>query len=83
MLLNRDDVQKERGLGLIGISKSGDIVLQMAAFLPSNKIKAVVAMNCMPNALVTDVDYKKKRVLTGRYNCSDIFACSKIKFFAV
>ena len=67
LLLDRDEVQKERGLGLIGISKSGDIVLEMAAFIPSNKIKAVVAMNCMPNALVTDVDYKGKRVLSGKH----------------
>ena len=67
LLQNRDEVQKERGLGLIGISKSGDIVLEMAAFFPSSKIKAVVAMNCMPNALVTDVDYKGKRVLSGKY----------------
>ena len=64
LLLERDEVQKDKGLGLIGISKSGDIVLEMAAYLPCNKIKAVVAMNCMPNALVTDVDYKGKRVLS-------------------
>ena len=67
LLLERDEVQKDKGLGLIGISKSGDIVLEMAAYLPSNKIKAVVAMNCMPNALVTDVDYKGKRVLSCKY----------------
>ena len=67
LLLERDEVQKDRGVGLIGISKSGDIVLEMAAYLPSNKIKAVVAMNCMPNALVTDVDYKGKRVLSCKY----------------
>ena len=65
-LLDRDEVQKDRGLGLIGISKSGDIVLDMAAFLPSNKVKAVVAMNCMVNSLVTDLDYKGKRVLSGK-----------------
>ena len=65
-LLDRDDVQKEKGLGCIGISKSGDIVLDMAAFLPSNKVKAVVAMNCLVNSFLTDLDYKGKRVLSGK-----------------
>jgi cephalosporin-C deacetylase-like acetyl esterase len=60
-----EEVQKGRGIGLMGISKGGDIALTMAAFLPRNKIAATVAINCMANSLVSDVVYKGKKILSG------------------
>ena len=60
-----EEIQKGRGVGVIGISKSGDVALTMAAFLPGSKVVAVVAMNCMPNSLVADVAYKGEKVLSG------------------
>ncbi len=59
------EVQKGKGIGVMGISKAGDIALTMAAFLPSNKIVATVAMNCMTNSLVSDVFYNGKKILSG------------------
>ena len=75
LLLDMDEVQKDKGLGLIGISKSGDIVLNMAAFLPSGKIAAVVAMNCMVNSLACALNYKGKRALSGESFNLIIFYC--------
>ena len=67
LVRNLDEVQKQKGIGLIGISKAGDIVLDMAAYLPSEKIAGAVAMNTMMNSLVTDVVYKGEKVLSGMY----------------
>ena len=49
----------------MGISKAGDIALSMTGYLPSNKVAATVAINCMMNSLVTDVVYKGEKVLSG------------------
>ena len=65
-LLGLKEVKQGQGVGILGISKAGDIALEIAAFLPSNKIAAVVAMNCIFNSLVTDLKYKGETVLAGR-----------------
>ena len=65
ILLSMEEIQKEMGVGLMGISKAGDIALSLTAFLPHGKIAATVAINCMANSLVTDVVYKQKPVLKG------------------
>ena len=65
-LLGLKEVRQGQGVGILGISKAGDIALEIAAFLPSNKIAAVVAMNCIFNSLVTDLKYKGETVLEGR-----------------
>ena len=64
LLMGIKEVQKERGVGIMGISKAGDIALTMAAYLPSNKIAATVVINCMANSLVSDVVYKGKKILS-------------------
>ena len=60
-----EEIQKGKGIGLMGISKAGDIALALTGYLPSNKIAATVAINCMLNSLVTDVVYKGEKVLSG------------------
>ena len=65
MLLGMDEIQKKDGIGVMGISKSGDIALSMAAYLPSSKIKAIFVINTWLNSLVTDLLYKGEPVLVG------------------
>ena len=65
-LMGLKEVKQGQGVGILGISKAGDIALEIAAFLPSNKIAVVVAMNCIFNSLVTDLKYKGETVLAGR-----------------
>ena len=60
-----DEIQKKDGIGVMGISKSGDIALSMAAYLPSSKIKAIFAMNTWLNSVATDLLYKGELVLAG------------------
>ena len=50
-------------------------MLNMAAFLPSGKIAAVVAMNCMVNSLACALNYKGKRALSGESFNLIIFYC--------
>ena len=65
MLLRMDEIEKKAGIGVMGISKAGDIALSMAAYLPSNKIKATFVMNTWVVSVVTDVLYKGEPVLSG------------------
>ena len=60
------EIRAERGIGLMGISKGGDIALSMAAFFPENKIGATFIMNSYMNSVITDATYKGVKVLNGR-----------------
>ena len=64
-MLNLPQVDKEHGVALCGLSKGGEIVLTMAAFLPSEKLSGVIIMNSVMNYFVQDVMYKGQKVLSG------------------
>ena len=65
-MLNLPQVAKNHGVALSGLSKAGEIVLTMAAFLPNEKLSGVMIMNSVTNYFVQNVIYKGKQVLTGR-----------------
>ena len=65
MLLNMEDVQKTKGVGLMAISKAGEVALLMTGFLPQHKISATCVINSMMNFFMQDVVYKNKTVLQG------------------
>jgi len=60
----REDIAND-GVGLLGISKGGDIALSMAAFLP-HKIKAIVPMNGSVSSVGGSTQYKD-HVVEGCY----------------
>ena len=64
-MLNLPQVDKEHGVALSGLSKAGEIVLSMAAFLPNEKLSGVIIMNSVMNYFVQDVMYKGEKVLSG------------------
>ena len=66
-MLNLEQVDKKHGIALSGLSKAGEIVLTMAAFLPNEKLSGVIVMNSVMNYFMTDVMYKGKPVLNGKY----------------
>ena len=65
-MLSLEQVDKKHGVALMGLSKGGEIVLSMAAFLPSEKLSGVIAMNSAMNYWMQDVVYKGNKVLTGK-----------------
>ena len=65
-MLALEQVDKEHGVALMGLSKAGEIVLSMAAFLPSEKLSGVIVMNSVMNYWMQDVIYKGNKVLTGK-----------------
>ena len=64
-MLNLEYVDKEHGVALSGLSKAGEIVLSMAAFLPCEKLSGVIAMNSVMNCFGQGVMYKGKQVISG------------------
>ena len=64
-MLNLPQVDKEHGVALSGLSKAGEIVLSMSAFLPNDKLSGVIIMNSVMNYFVQDVMYKGEKVLSG------------------
>ena len=66
-MLNLPQVDKNHGVALSGLSKAGEIVLTMAAFLPKEKLSGVIIMNSVMNYFVQNVMYKGKQVLSGRH----------------
>lgn len=66
-MLNLEQVDKKHGVALSGLSKAGEIVLTMAAFLPNEKLSGVIVMNSVMNYFMQDVMYKGKQVLAGNH----------------
>ena len=65
MLLNMEEVQKSKGVGLMAISKAGEVALLLTGFLPQHKIAATCVINSMMNFFMQNVVYKGKTVLQG------------------
>ena len=65
-MLNLPQVDSKHGVALSGLSKAGEIVLSMAAFLPNEKLSGVIIMNSVMNYFVQDVIYKGEKVLSGK-----------------
>ena len=65
-MLNLPQVDTKHGVALSGLSKAGEIVLSMAAFLPNEKLSGVIIMNSVMNYFVQDVIYKGEKVLSGK-----------------
>ena len=65
-MLNLPQVDNKHGVALSGLSKAGEIVLSMAAFLPDEKLSGVIIMNSVMNYFVQDVMYKGEKVLSGK-----------------
>ena len=70
-MLSLPQVDKEHGVALSGLSKAGEIVLSMAAFLPNEKLSGVIIMNSVMNYFVQDVMYKGEKVLSGNKQWSN------------
>ncbi len=66
VLIKRKAIKSDKGLGLSGISKGGEISLAMMAYLPEDKIGAVAIMNSVMNLGVIPAVYKGKTVCEGR-----------------
>lgn len=64
MLLGMEKIQRNTGVGLMAISRAGEIALSMASYLPSHKIGAVLVINSMMNVIITDAIYKGEKVLS-------------------
>ena len=65
-MLALPQVDKSHGVALSGLSKAGEIVLSMAAFLPKEKLSGVMILNSAMNYFMQDVNYKGKTVLSGK-----------------
>ena len=63
--MNMEEVQKNKGVGLMAISKAGEVALVMTGFLPQHKISATCVINSMMNFFMQDVVYKGKNILHG------------------
>ena len=66
MLLNMKEIQQNKGVGLMAISKAGEVALAMTGFLPQHKISATCILNSGMNVFMQDVYYKDQKVLEGR-----------------
>ena len=75
-MLSLPQVDKSHGVAVSGLSKAGEIVLSMAAFLPNEKLSGVIIMNSVMNYFVQDVMYKGDKVLSGKLlfekNCREV-----------
>ena len=65
-MLNLPQVDKSHGVAVSGLSKAGEVVLSMAAFLPNEKLSGVIIMNSVMNYFIQDVMYKGEKVLSGK-----------------
>ena len=65
-LLNKQSVMSDKGVGVAGISKGGEIALAMASCLPKNKIGSVAVMNTVMNFGLVPVTHKGQTVCKGR-----------------
>ena len=66
-MLSLPQVDKNHGVAVSGLSKAGEVVLSMAAFLPNEKLSGVIIMNSVMNYFVQDVMYKGEKVLSGKF----------------
>ena len=77
-MLSLPQVDKSHGVAVSGLSKAGEIVLSMAAFLPNEKLSGVIIMNSVMNYFVQDVMYKGDKVLSGKLLLEKIVVKCKV-----
>ena len=77
-MLSLPQVDKSHGVAVSGLSKAGEIVLSMAAFLPNEKLSGVIIMNSVMNYFVQDVMYKGDKVLSGKLLLEKIMEKCKV-----
>ena len=66
LLQKKTEIKSDKGLGICGISKGGDIALTLASILPPEKLGAIAVMNTLISSAVVGTKYKGKTVSKGR-----------------
>ena len=66
LLQKRKDIKSDKGIGICGISKGGDIALTLASILPPSKLGAIAVMNTLISSAVVGTKYKDKDISKGR-----------------
>ena len=65
-LSSHPKINSRQGIGIFGVSKGGELALAMAAFLPSNKIRAVIVISTLIQNSYISIAYQNQMVIPGK-----------------